>query len=55
MPASCRRASGSGIEDVDSFLEQPSWSRPLDPFLIPSMEKAAARLLIGTVDGGLRR
>lgn len=34
-----------GIEDVDSFLEQPSWSRLPDPFLIPSMERATDRVL----------
>jgi single-stranded-DNA-specific exonuclease len=34
-----------GIEDVDSFLEQPSWNHLPDPFSIPSMENAAARAL----------
>ena len=34
-----------GIEDADSFLEQPSWSHLPDPFSIPSMERATARVL----------
>jgi single-stranded-DNA-specific exonuclease len=34
-----------GIEDADSFLEQPSWSHLPDPFSIPSMERAATRVL----------
>jgi hypothetical protein len=36
-----------GIEDVDSFIEQPSWNHLPDPFSIPSMEKATARVLRG--------
>ena len=37
--------AGRGIEDIDAFLEVPSWSDLPDPFSIPSMEKAAARVL----------
>ena len=34
-----------GIDDADSFIEQPSWSHLPDPFSIPSMERAATRVL----------
>jgi single-stranded-DNA-specific exonuclease len=37
--------AGRGIEDVDAFLKVPSWNDLPDPFSIPSMEKAAARVL----------
>jgi single-stranded-DNA-specific exonuclease len=37
--------AGRGIEDIDAFLKVPSWNDLPDPFLIPSMEKAAARVL----------
>jgi single-stranded-DNA-specific exonuclease len=36
---------GRGIGDIDAFLKAPSWSDLPDPFSIPSMEKAAARVL----------
>ena len=36
---------GRGIEDIDAFLKVPSWNDLPDPFSIPSMEKAAARVL----------
>ena len=36
---------GRGIEDIDAFLKVPSWHDLPDPFGIPSMEKAAARVL----------
>jgi single-stranded-DNA-specific exonuclease len=39
--------AGRGIEDIDGFLKVPSWSDLPDPFSIPSMEKAAARVLAG--------
>jgi len=34
-----------GIDDADSFIEQPSWSHLPNPFSIPSMERAATRVL----------
>jgi single-stranded-DNA-specific exonuclease len=37
--------AGRGIEDIDAFLKVPSWSDLPDPFSIPSMEKATARVL----------
>ena len=37
--------AGRGIEDIDAFLKVPSWNDLPDPFLIPSMEKATARVL----------
>ena len=37
--------AGRGIEDIDAFLKVPSWNDLPDPFAIPSMEKAAARVL----------
>jgi single-stranded-DNA-specific exonuclease len=36
---------GRGIEDIDAFLKVPSWSDLPDPFAIPSMERATARVL----------
>ena len=36
---------GRGVEDIDSFLKVPSWSDLPDPFAIPSMERATARVL----------
>ncbi len=36
---------GRGIEDIDAFLKMPSWSDLPDALSIPSMEKAAARVL----------
>ena len=35
-----------GIGDVDAFLKAPSWSDLPDPLSIPSMEDAAARVLL---------
>ena len=40
-----------GIEDIDAFLTVPSWNDLLDPFSIPSMEKATARVLRGVREG----
>ncbi len=37
--------AGRGIGDIDAFLKVPSWHDLPDPFSIPSMEKAAARVL----------
>jgi single-stranded-DNA-specific exonuclease len=37
--------AGRGIEDIDAFLQVPTWNDLPDPFLIPSMEKATARVL----------
>ncbi len=37
--------AGRGIEDIDDFLKVPSWNDLPDPFAIPSMEQAAARVL----------
>jgi single-stranded-DNA-specific exonuclease len=37
--------AGRGIRDIDSFLKVPSWNDLPDPFSIPSMEKAADRVL----------
>jgi single-stranded-DNA-specific exonuclease len=37
--------AGRGIEDIDAFLKVPSWNDLPDPFSIPLMEKAAARVL----------
>ena len=37
--------AGRDIEDIDAFLKAPSWNDLPDPFSIPSMEKAAARVL----------
>jgi single-stranded-DNA-specific exonuclease len=37
--------AGRGIEDIDAFLKVPSWNDLSDPLSIPSMEKAAARVL----------
>ena len=42
--------AGRGIEDIDAFLKVPSWNDLPDPFSIPSMEKATARVL-----GAIRR
>ena len=39
--------AGRGIEDIDAFLKVPSWNDLPDPFSIPSMEKATARVLRG--------
>jgi single-stranded-DNA-specific exonuclease len=36
-----------GIEDIDAFLKVPSWNDLPDPFSIPLMGKAAARVLRG--------
>jgi single-stranded-DNA-specific exonuclease len=43
--------AGRGIEDIDAFLKVPSWNDLLDPFSIPSMEKATARVLRGIREG----
>jgi single-stranded-DNA-specific exonuclease len=40
-----------GIEDIDAFLKVQSWNDLLDPFSIPSMEKATARVLRGVREG----
>jgi single-stranded-DNA-specific exonuclease len=45
--------AGRGIEDIDAFLKVPSWNDLPDPFSIPSMEKAAARVLTA-IRGGER-
>lgn len=37
--------AGRGIEDIDAFLKVPSWNDLPDPFAIPSMERATARVL----------
>jgi single-stranded-DNA-specific exonuclease len=37
--------AGRGIEDIDAFLQVPTWNDLPDPFSIPSMEKATARVL----------
>ena len=37
--------AGRGIEDIDAFLKVPSWHDLPDPFSIPLIEKAAARVL----------
>jgi hypothetical protein len=37
--------AGRGIEYIDAFLKAPSWNDLPDPFSIPSMEKATARVL----------
>ena len=37
--------AGRGIEDIDAFLKVPSWNDLPDPFSIPSIEKATARVL----------
>ena len=37
--------AGRSIEDIDAFLKVPSWNDLPDPFSIPSMEKATARVL----------
>jgi single-stranded-DNA-specific exonuclease len=37
--------AGRGIEDIDAFLKVPSWNDLPDPFSIPSIDKAAARVL----------
>jgi single-stranded-DNA-specific exonuclease len=42
--------AGRGIEDIDAFLKTPSWNDLPDPFSIPSMEQATARVL-----GAVRR
>jgi single-stranded-DNA-specific exonuclease len=41
---------GRGIEDIDAFLKVPSWNDLPDPFSIPVMEVAAARVI-----GAIRR
>jgi single-stranded-DNA-specific exonuclease len=43
--------AGRGIEDIDAFLKVPSWNDLPDPFLIPSMEKATARVLCAVRQG----
>jgi single-stranded-DNA-specific exonuclease len=43
--------AGRGIEDIDAFLKLPSWNDLPDPFSIPSMEKATARVLRGIREG----
>ena len=45
MSAIVEVLAGRGIEDIDAFLKVPSWNDLPDPFLIPSMEKATARVL----------
>ena len=37
--------AGRGIEDIDAFLKVPSWNDLPDPFSIPLMETATARVL----------
>jgi len=37
--------AGRGIEDIDAFLKVASWNDLPDPFAIPSMERATARVL----------
>ena len=37
--------AGRGIEDIDAFLKVPSWNDLPDPFSIPLMEEATARVL----------
>jgi hypothetical protein len=37
--------AGRGIEDIDAFLKVPSWNDLPDPFSIPIMEVATARVL----------
>ncbi len=37
--------AGRGIEDIDAFLQVPSWNDLPDPFSISSMERATARVL----------
>jgi hypothetical protein len=37
--------AGRGIEDIDSFLQQPSWRHLPDPWTTPNMEKAVERVL----------
>jgi single-stranded-DNA-specific exonuclease len=37
--------AGRGIEDIDALLKVPSWNDLPDPFAIPSMERATARVL----------
>lgn len=41
---------GRGIEDVDAFIQQPSWSDLPDPALIPGMAGAADRVLAAARD-----
>jgi hypothetical protein len=45
MSALLEVLAGRGIEDIDAFLKVPSWNDLPDPFSIPSMEKAADRVL----------
>jgi len=45
--------AGRGIEDIDAFLKVSSWNDLPDPFSIPSMEKATARVLCA-IRGGER-
>jgi single-stranded-DNA-specific exonuclease len=37
---------GRGIEDVDSFIQSPSWSNLPDPLSIPGMAQAVDRVLV---------
>ena len=37
--------AGRGIEDINAFLKVPSWNDLPDPFSIPPMEQATARVL----------
>ncbi len=36
---------GRGIEDIDGFIQAPSWSDLPDPMSVPSMETAVDRVL----------
>ena len=39
--------AGRGIQDIDAFHKVPSWNDLPDPFSIPSMDIATARVLRG--------
>ena len=38
--------AGRGIEDIDTFLKDPTWNDLPDPMSIPFMEQAVDRVLI---------
>ena len=43
---------GRGIEDIDGFIQAPSWNDLPDPMSTPSMEKSVDRVLHAVKEGG---
>ena len=50
MPAAARCPHRAGIEDIDSFIQPPSWSDLSDPLSIPGMTDAVDHVLAAVGD-----